>query len=98
MITSEKTAKNKHVPDQTRLPKCVTGWQEMDTKRLWGDGTQILVAVPVCDTRHPAEDWYYEFSIVVIKCDEGFFGLETPDGDAWAWDLDSVDYYVILSE
>ena len=91
-----------HQPREDRLPKSVVGWQPMDTKRLWNDGTQIIVAVPV--NNHPrsspkkADDWYYELAIVVIRCDEDSFDLETPDGDAWGWDLDSVDFYAILSE
>jgi len=82
-----------HVPDPTRLPACVTGWKEVDPARLWEDGTQILVAVPVCSR---GESWYYEFSVVVIRCDEGYFEIETSDGDAWGWDLDSIDFYVEL--
>lgn len=86
-----------HQPREDRLPKSVTGWQSMDTKRLWNDGTQIIVAVPVCQGAD-GSDWYYEFSVVVIRCDEGYFEVETSEGDAWGWDLDSVDFYAILSE
>jgi hypothetical protein len=94
---------SEHKPDPSRLPSCVVGWQEMDTKRLWHDCTQLLVAVPVANRiphslKRSADDWYYEFSVVVIRCDEGYFEIETTDGDSWGWDLDSVDYYVILSE
>lgn len=98
MTNSEKVANGKHEADATRLPKCITGWQQIDPKRLWNDGTQILVAVPVSDARWTKRGWYYEYSVVVIRCDEDFFDIETPDGDAWGWDLDSVDFYVILSE
>jgi hypothetical protein len=101
MVSSIKHLKP-HVPREDRLPKSVTGWQQMDTKRLWNDGTQIIVAVPVCH-RVPAsgpvgDDWCYEFSVVVIRCDEDFFDIETSDGDDWGWDLDCVDFYAILSE
>jgi len=94
----ETSAKTDHQPDPTRLPACVTGWQEVDKKRLWEDGTQIIVAVPICGrtevaTRRDLDVWYYEFSVVVIRCDEGYFELETSDGDAWGWCLDDVDFY-----
>lgn len=87
-----------HTPDPSKLPKSVIGWQQVDNKRLWNDGTQILAAVPVHDDRWPTVGWLYEFSVVVIRCDEGLFELETPDGDPWGWDLDSIDYYAILTE
>ena len=74
----------------------------MDLKRLWNDGTQLLVAVPVNNvirnTLARGPDWYYEFSVIVIRCDEDFFDIESTDGDAWGWELDCVDFYVILSE
>jgi hypothetical protein len=82
-----------HIPDASRLPACVTGWKAVDPKRLLEDGTQILAAVPICGR---GETWYYEFSVVVIRCDEGYFELETSYGDAWGWDLDSIDFYVEL--
>ena len=84
-----------HVPDANRLPACVTGWKEVDPKRLWEDGTQILVAVPVCSR---GESWYYEFSVVVIRCDEDLFRVEASDGDTWGWELDCIDFYVELGQ
>ena len=92
-----------HVPDASRLPGAVGQWLPMDLKRLWEDATQILVAVPVCsrirNTRKRAEDdWYYEFSVICIRCDEEYFECETSDGDAWGWDLHSVDWYIQLSQ
>jgi len=104
MSEGDTTAKNaKHKPDPSRLPACVTDWQPMDVKRLWTDGTQLLVAVPVQSRirnsrMRAVDDWFYEFSVIVIRCDEGYFEIETADGDAWGWDLESVDFYVILSE
>lgn len=83
-----------HVPDASRLPSCVTGWKEVDPTRLWEDGTQILVAVPVCSRRD--DSWYYELEVVVIRCDEGYFDLETNAGDAWGWELGDIDFYVEL--
>jgi hypothetical protein len=99
--TAAKTSE--HKPEPSRLPASVVGWQAMDTKRLWNDCTQLLVAVPVQSRirnsrMRAVDDWFYEFSVVVIRCDEDFFDIETTDGDAWGWDLDSVDFYVILSE
>jgi hypothetical protein len=99
--TAVKT--QEHKPDPSRLPVCGGGWQPMDVKRSWTDGTQLLVAVPVQsgirNSRMRAVDhWFYEFSVIVIRCDEDYFEIETADGDAWGWDLDSVDFYVILSE
>lgn len=100
--TSAKT--QEHKPDPSRLPACVIGWQPMDLKRLWNDCTQLLVAVPVASRipkspkRSADDDWYYEFSVVVIRCDEGYFEIETTEGDAWGWELESIDFYVILSE
>jgi hypothetical protein len=100
----DTAAKNaKHKPDPSRLPVCGGGWQPMDVKRSWTDGTQLLVAVPVQSKirnsrMRAVDDWFYEFSVIVIRCDEGYFEIETADGDSWGWDLDSVDFYVILSE
>lgn len=98
MINSEKVSDRKHVPEQKRLPKCVTGWQEMDLQRLWNDGCQLLVAVPVQNSQRQSDGWYYEFSVVVIKCDEDSFDIETTSGDDWGWELDCIDFFVILSE
>lgn len=98
MINSEKVSDRKHVPEPTRLPKCVTGWQEMDLQRLWNDGCQLLVAVPVQNSQRPSDGWYYEFSVIVIKCDEDSFDIETTCGNEWGWELDCIDYFVILSE
>ena len=44
------------------------------------------------------DDWFYEYSVIVIRCDEDFFDIETADGNDWGWDLDCVDFYVILGE
>ena len=93
------SAKNtEHVPDPSRLPSCVTGWTAVDSARLWEDGTQILVAVPICSRipnsrKRDTKNWHYEYSVVVIRCDEGYFELETSDGDACDWGLDDVDFY-----
>jgi hypothetical protein len=99
--TAAKTSE--HEPDPSRLPACVVGWQPMDTKRLWNDCTQLLVAVPVHSRirnsrMRAVDDWFYEFSVIVIRCDEDFFDIETADGNGWGWDLESVDFYAILSE
>jgi len=104
LMSMDVSAKNaEHKPDPSRLPSCVSGWQPMDTKRLWTDGTQLLVAVPVNSRirnsrMRAVDDWFYEYSVIVIRCDEDYFDIETADGDDWGWDLDSVDFYVILSE
>lgn len=103
MAESDTTAnKTEHVPDPSRLPACVTGWETMDPKRLWYDGTQLLVAVPV-NSKIPnamarGPGWYYEFSVIVIRVDEDYFAIETSDGNSWGWELDCIDFYVILSE
>ena len=104
LMSVDASAKNaEHTPDPSRLPACVVGWQPMDPKRLWNDCAQLLVAVPVNSRirnsrMRAVDDWFYEFSVIVIRCDEDFFDIETADGDAWGWDLDSVDFYAILSE
>ena len=104
MAAGDTAAKTReHKPDPSRLPACVTDWRPMDTLRRWNDCTQLLVAVPVQSRirnsrMRAVDDWFYEFSVVVIRCDEDFFDIVTADGDAWGWDLDSVDFYVILSE
>jgi hypothetical protein len=90
----ETSPKRDHQPDRTRLPACVTGWQEVDSKRLWEDGTRIIVAVPICGGRDDL--WHYEFEVVVIRCDEDFCDIETNAGDAWGWELEDVDFYVEL--
>lgn len=59
------------------------------------DGDQYLVAVPVKDRF--GKKWHYEYSIVTIRCDSGFFGLTCND-EPWGWDWDDVSFYIPLKE
>ncbi len=84
-----------HVPDECRLPKCVTGWKRFDKSDVFEDGSQLLVAVPINDRHSTKRKWYYEYSVVVVKCDEDFFDLECND-ESWGWSIFDVDFYVLL--
>lgn len=69
-------------------------WKKPTEDQLWGDGTQILAAVPVIDRRTNRS--YVEFSVVTIRCDEGYFAVEC-NGDPWGWDYTDIAMYVLLS-
>lgn len=90
---SERRFESNHIPDATRLPKCVTGWMQFSQGELFEDGTKLLTAVPICGI---GDKWHYQYEVVTISCDEDFFNLEDANGDAWGWDLDDCDFYVEL--
>lgn len=85
----------KHVPDLKKLPKGLQqlDWKTIEEGQLWEDGSQILVAVPVCGVKK--DEWYYELSILAIHCDSEYFAVTCQD-EAWGWDLSDVDFYVEL--
>jgi len=85
-----------HTPDATKIPDALRtlDWKSMDHERLWGDGEQLIVAVPVCHSSdEPERGWRYEFDVVTIECDEDFFKVKCAD-EPWDWDLNDADYYV----
>lgn len=90
-----KASATDHTPDESRLPKCVTGWKRRGPGDAFYDGSQVLVAVAIVN-RHSPDKWYYEFEVVHIRCDEDFFAVEDCNGDPWGWDMDDVDFYVAL--
>lgn len=80
-----------YAPDQSKLP-LLGDWMPVANDAVWQDGTQLLVAVPIVGVT----DWYYEYSVVEIKCDEGYFELECND-DPWGWTWHDIDFYIQLS-
>ena len=82
-----------HIPDESRLPACVTGWAPIPPDMVFQDGEQWLVAVPVRHTPRPG--WSYELSVVTICCDEHYFAVKC-DGEPWGWELSDVDFGVRL--
>ena len=90
----------RHVADRTKIAPALQGveWREMKRGIDWYDGSTLLVCVPVChDAGNPESGWCYEMSVVDISCDQD--GLDVYcHGDAWGWDLDDVDWFVVLSQ
>ena len=86
-----------HIPDKSRLPACVTGWAPITPDMSFADGEQWLMAVAIYSphSAHPA-GWFYELSVVTIRCDEAYFSIDCED-EPWGWDLESVDFGVRLS-
>lgn len=82
-----------HTPDRSRLAT-LGEWREMDAF-TWEDGTQFLAAVPV-ESRFQKGKWSYEYSVVTVSCDEGYFRLLCY-GETWEWSLDDVDFFIVLS-
>lgn len=78
------------------LPDTVSGlkWEKPEPDQYWEDCTQILAAVPVIDRRTNRS--YVEFSVVTIRCDEGYFNLEC-NGEPWGWDYSDIALFVFLS-
>lgn len=70
-------------------------WHSRDDKPDFFDGDQYLVIVGVVDDSFGKRREYSEFSVVTIKCDEGFFGIEC-EGEPWGWEWDSVEYWAKL--
>lgn len=86
-----KKMTEQHRPDRCKLP-ILAKWKPLPEGMVWEDGTQILVAVPIVGNK----DWYYEYSVLTIKCDEYYFELECDDGP-WGWEWTDIDFYVQLS-
>ena len=84
-----------HEPDASRLPKCVTGWQQVAKDTTFWDGSQLLVAMPMCN-RHN-DGWRYDFHVVVVRCDEHYFSLEDSNGEPFGWEISDVDFFSELS-
>jgi hypothetical protein len=86
-----------HTPDITKIPKPLQplDWQRFENTpdTLWSDGQELLVAVPVC--QRDKEQWQYEISVIRIRCDEDYFAV-TCEGDPWGWDLDDIEFYVVI--
>lgn len=94
-----KATTHGHQPDKDKIPAAlrVLNWVANDnTKQLWGDGQELLVAVPVCTkAKYPDKGWHYEFSVVTIRCDEAYFSIEC-DGNSWGWHLSDADWFVMI--
>ena len=94
---------SEHKPDRSMIagPLDKLAWQPMDATHEWWDGAILLVAVPVCAYRrgcHTDQEWYYEYSVVRIACDEHYFSVMLHDGNDWGWELSDVDWYVTIQE
>lgn len=84
-------------PDASKLPQHIPGWIKREDDHLFYDGMVLLCAVPVCYYGgQPERGWYYEYAVVHVACDEHYFSLATPEGDGWGWEIEDVDYYLIL--
>jgi hypothetical protein len=72
----------------------VVTWIKPEPDMMFGDGDQFLVAVPV-KCRHGGKD-YYEYSVVIARCDEDMpLDFNTDDGN-WAWTWSDVEYFIPL--
>lgn len=80
-----------HQPDPSRLRQ-IGQWQPVPQDAVWEDGTQLLVAVPIVGDGN----WYYEYNVIEIQCDEDYFNLEC-NGDPWGWLWEDIDFYIQLS-
>ena len=88
---------SQHVPDASRLPKCVTGWEPVLPDTEYWDGSQLLVALPMWNDRE-YKTWRYDFHVVHVRCDEHYFLLEDSNGESFGWDIYDVDFFVELSK
>lgn len=78
-------------PDPSRLRQ-IGQWQPLPQDAVWEDGSQLLVAVPIVGVT----DWFYEYAVIEIKCDEDYFELKCND-EPWDWSWEDIDFYVQLS-
>lgn len=88
---SEPKCTGNYQPDASRLRE-IGQWLPIPQDTAWEDGTRLLVAVPIVGVT----DWYYEYSVIEIKCDEDDFELEC-NGDPWGWSWEDIDFYIQLS-
>jgi hypothetical protein len=86
--------KTAHKPDRSKLTSKVNDWRQMERETVLCDGDQLLVAVPIVGTHHTG--WYYEYSVIVVKCDSEYFGCELSTGDDWGRDISEVDFFIVL--
>jgi hypothetical protein len=95
---------SEHKPDRSKIakPLAVLTWQPMDASQEWFDGTDLLVAVPVCGNQHSralnVQKWSYEYYVVRVHCDEGYFNVAMTDNGDWGWELEDCDWYVLIRE
>ena len=75
------------------VPVAGMKWREPSLNQKWYDGTQILAAVLVRDSRW--DKTYWEYSVVTINADDGRFDLEC-NGDPWGWDYASIQWFILL--
>lgn len=87
-----------HEPDLSKIPAPLRGlfWQPMLPTLEWTDGSELLVAVPVCGNELiTGEYWIYELAVVTIQCDEGYFKTIC-DRKTWECELTDADFYVLI--
>lgn len=86
---------NDHTPDASRPPDCVAGWTAIKPDQVFFNGEQWLMAVPIGRHESCNKSWGYEFAVVTIRCDEGYFAMELED-QLWGWRLKDVGFGVRL--
>lgn len=91
----------RHTPDASKIPDVLHGvpWRKVEKPSDIdiSDGMSLLAAVPVCkDSGKPEAGWFYELSVIDVSCDEDCQSV-CCQGDPWGWDLDDIDWYVVLS-
>lgn len=69
-------------------------WREPSLDQRWQDGTQILAAVLVRDSR--TNSTYWDYSVVTVEAGEGYFEI-TIDGEAWGWEYHQISKFAVLS-
>lgn len=85
-----------HTPDESRLPKCVTGWKPTnDPNPTLENGSVLLVALPV-ENSYPKGSWRYDYVVVTVACDEDYFSLLNAEGDNWYYEILDADFYAVL--
>lgn len=79
------------LPELGDLPVVISSWRKAELDQEFGDGDQLLVAVPV-NCRHGGKP-YWEYYIVVVSCDSEHFSMHTNDGD-WGWEWSDVEWWM----
>lgn len=69
-------------------------WRKAEPSQQFYDNDQLLVAVPV-KCRHGGKD-YWEYSVVIVACDEEHFSMNTHDG-GWGWEWSDVEWWIPFS-
>jgi hypothetical protein len=69
-------------------------WREPTLEQQWEDGTQILAAVRVLDSRTRQE--YWEYAVVTVEADEGHFALTCND-EPRGWEYENIERFVVLA-